>query len=88
MTVREYFSPESLPEALDLLALHGSELLVIAGGTVAVPLINDGISLPELVMSLRHAQLDAYRAARRRDRDRGNHDADRARRSTPRRDAE
>ena len=33
-------------------------LLVMAGGTVAMPLINDGVSLPELVMSLRHAGLD------------------------------
>ena len=58
MTVQEYFTPRSLPEALDLLARHGPDLLVMAGGTVAMPLINDGISLPERVMSLRHAGLE------------------------------
>ena len=30
----------------------------MAGGTVAMPLVNDGISLPERVMSLRHAGMD------------------------------
>lgn len=58
MTVREYHLPGSLHEALDLLQSHGSELLVIAGGTVAMPLVNEGISLPERVMGLRRAGLD------------------------------
>ncbi len=58
MSVREYLMPRSLPEAIGLLERHGPELLVMAGGTVAMPLINDGISLPERVMSLRHAGLD------------------------------
>ncbi len=58
MTVRDYFLPRSLPEALGLLERHGPELLVVAGGTVAMPLINEGISLPEAVMGLRLAGLD------------------------------
>ena len=58
MTVRTYVLPRSLPEALDVLARHGPDLLVMAGGTVAMPLINDGISLPEAVMGLRLAGLD------------------------------
>ncbi len=58
MTVASYFLPRSKAEALDLLTRHGSELLVVAGGTVAMPLINDGISLPEVVMGLRRAGLD------------------------------
>jgi len=58
MTVRDYFLPRSLPEALALLETHGPELLVIAGGTVAMPLINEGISLPGAVMGLRLAGLD------------------------------
>lgn len=58
MSVREYLQPRSLPEAIGLLERHGPELLVMAGGTVAMPLINEGISLPERVMSLRHAGLD------------------------------
>ncbi len=58
MTVRSYFLPRSLPEALGLLDEHAPELLVMAGGTVAMPLINEGISLPESVMGLRLAGLD------------------------------
>jgi CO/xanthine dehydrogenase FAD-binding subunit len=58
VTVREYLIPRSLPEAISFLERHGPELLVMAGGTVAMPLINDGISLPERVMSLRQAGLD------------------------------
>ena len=58
MTVRTYLLPRSLPEALGLLAHHGPDLLVMAGGTVAMPLINEGISLPEAVMGLRLAGLD------------------------------
>jgi CO/xanthine dehydrogenase FAD-binding subunit len=58
VTVREYFVPRSVPEALTLLERHGPDLLVMAGGTVAMPLINDGISLPERVMSLRGAGMD------------------------------
>ncbi len=62
MTVRSYLLPRSLPEALDLLDRYGPELLVIAGGTVAMPLINDGVSLPEVVMGLRFAGLDGIEA--------------------------
>ncbi len=58
MTVADYDLPTSVPDALDLLAAHGPELLVIAGGTVAMPLINEGISLPRRVMGLRRAGLD------------------------------
>jgi carbon-monoxide dehydrogenase medium subunit len=58
VTVREYLIPRSLPEAIGWLERHGPELLVMAGGTVAMPLINEGISLPERVMSLRSAGLD------------------------------
>lgn len=58
MTVSSYFQPASVPDALALLAEHGPELLVIAGGTVAMPLINEGISLPAKVMGLRRAGID------------------------------
>jgi carbon-monoxide dehydrogenase medium subunit len=57
VTVKSYFLPRSLPEALGLLHEYAPELLVMAGGTVAMPLINDGISLPETVMGLRLAGL-------------------------------
>jgi CO/xanthine dehydrogenase FAD-binding subunit len=58
VTVHSYLQPISLPEALGLLQRHGPELLVMAGGTVAMPLMNDGLSLPEMVMGLRRAGLD------------------------------
>lgn len=63
MTVRTYLLPRSLPEALDLVDRHGPTLLVMAGGTVAMPLINEGISLPEAVMGLRRAGLDGLERA-------------------------
>jgi carbon-monoxide dehydrogenase medium subunit len=61
VTTKAYFLPRSLAEALDLLAQHGPALLVIAGGTLAMPLINEGVSMPELVMGLRRAGLNYVR---------------------------
>ena len=58
MAVIEYFRPASVTEAIELLGRHGPELLVMAGGTIAMPLINDGISTPGRVMSLRATGLD------------------------------
>jgi CO/xanthine dehydrogenase FAD-binding subunit len=58
VTVATYYQPTSLAEALALLREHGPDLLVMAGGTVAMPLVNEGISLPGKVMGLRHAGLD------------------------------
>lgn len=58
MTTQAYYLPQSLPEALGLLAEHGPALLVMAGGTIAMPLINEGVSLPEKVMGLRRAGID------------------------------
>jgi CO/xanthine dehydrogenase FAD-binding subunit len=63
VTVKAYLLPRSLPEALGLLEQHGLDLLVMAGGTVAMPLINDGISLPSAVMGLRLAGLDGIERA-------------------------
>jgi len=57
VTTKEYFLPQSLDEALNILAEHPS-VLTMAGGTIAMPLINGGISMPEMVMGLRQAGLD------------------------------
>jgi CO/xanthine dehydrogenase FAD-binding subunit len=57
VAIKNYFLPQSLDEAVGLLAAHGPSLLVMAGGTIAMPLINDGISFPEQVMGLRQAGL-------------------------------
>jgi CO/xanthine dehydrogenase FAD-binding subunit len=62
VTVHEYLVPGSLPEALGLLERHGPDLLVMAGGTLVMPLVNEGISLPERVMSLRGTDLDGLEA--------------------------
>ncbi|MFN2105341.1 MAG: FAD binding domain-containing protein [Candidatus Promineifilaceae bacterium] len=58
MTVRTYYTPESMQEALELKARHGFDLHVIAGGTLLMPQINDGLFFPELVMGLRNAGMD------------------------------
>jgi CO/xanthine dehydrogenase FAD-binding subunit len=58
VTTQVYYLPQSVDEATSLLAEHGPELLVMAGGTIAMPLINEGISLPERVMGLRQAGLN------------------------------
>jgi carbon-monoxide dehydrogenase medium subunit len=58
VAIKEYFLPQSLEEAISLLTEHDVSLLVTAGGTVAMPLINEGISMPEKVMGLRRAGLN------------------------------
>jgi CO/xanthine dehydrogenase FAD-binding subunit len=61
VTTQAYFQPRSLTEALGLLDEHGPGLLVMAGGTLAMPLINKGVSHPEKVMGLRQAGLGYVR---------------------------
>ena len=61
MAVKNYFLPQSLDEAVGLLAEHGPSLLVMAGGTIAMPLINEGISMPEQVLGLRQAGLSYFK---------------------------
>ena len=58
MSTQSYFVPETLEEAVNLLDEHRLEVLVMAGGTLAMPLINEGISIPEKVLSLKKAKLN------------------------------
>jgi CO/xanthine dehydrogenase FAD-binding subunit len=58
LTTQAYYLPQSVDEAISLLAEHGPATLVMAGGTIAMPLINEGISLPEKVVGLRQAGLN------------------------------
>ena len=58
MTVKAYFLPESIEEAVSLLSEHGSNLMVSGGGTHTMMLINNGHAMPETVMGLRHAGID------------------------------
>lgn len=58
MSIEEYYLPRSLEEVVTLLAgeAHGS--IVMAGGTLAMPLINEGISTPDQVVGLQNAGLN------------------------------
>ncbi len=58
MTTVAYYQPTSIEDALTLMETHGPSLLVMAGGTLAMPLINEGISFPENVLSLRKIGLN------------------------------
>ena len=72
MTVASLLTAALAGRRRSALSRHGADLLVMAGGTVAMPLINEGISLPEVVMGLRHAGLDGS-TRRRGAADRGDH---------------
>ncbi|MFN2187642.1 MAG: FAD binding domain-containing protein [Candidatus Promineifilaceae bacterium] len=61
MTVSEYYQPNSLDEALDVIDELRSEVLVMGGGTIVMPLINGGISLPKNVLGLKNAGLNYTR---------------------------
>jgi CO/xanthine dehydrogenase FAD-binding subunit len=58
VTANYYFQPKSSGEAIELLDEYGPAVLVLAGGTLAMPLVNEGISMPEKVLSLRKAGLN------------------------------
>lgn len=58
MSIQEYFRPETIEQATSLLANQAQGSLIMAGGTLAMPLINDGISMPDQVLGLKAAGLD------------------------------
>ena len=62
MATKNIFSPDSLEAALDLKDKYGSDLLVIAGGTMAMHLINEGLISPPVALTLHRAQLNEVRA--------------------------
>ena len=62
VATEKIFSPDSLDAALDLLGQYGSDLFVIAGGTMAMQLINEGIISPKLAMTLHRTKLNEVRA--------------------------
>lgn len=61
MTTQSYYLPQSLDEATSLLTKYGSDVLIMAGGTLAMPLINEGVSVPEKVVGLKKAGLNYLR---------------------------
>jgi aerobic carbon-monoxide dehydrogenase medium subunit len=59
----EYFAPRSVEEALDLLARHGEDAKLLAGGQSLVPMMNMRLVRPAVVVDLnRAAALGAMRA--------------------------
>jgi len=58
MPIKAYFLPQSLDEAINLLGEYGPDLLVLSGGTITMPYINDGTLLPDMVMGLRKTGLN------------------------------
>lgn len=58
MRIEKFFAPESLDGVLDVLHEHGSDALVLAGGTMVMPLINEALTAPRVVLSLQRAGLN------------------------------
>ncbi len=49
----DYVAPETLDEALDLLARVGDDAVIVAGGQSLLPILNLRLARPELVIDLR-----------------------------------
>jgi CO/xanthine dehydrogenase FAD-binding subunit len=56
----EYDAPESVEEALDLLAQHGDDAKVLAGGQSLVPLLNFRLARPERLVDVNRLGELAY----------------------------
>ena len=55
----DYYDPDSVEEVLDLLAEHGDDAAVLAGGQSLVPLLNLRLARPAVVIDLRRLPVDA-----------------------------
>lgn len=58
MAVDKFFAPESVAGVLDLLDEYGSDALILAGGTMVMPLLNEALTSPRVVLSLQSAGLN------------------------------
>src|SRR2546428_12771147 len=56
----EYLAPRTVPEAVSLLARHGEEAKLLAGGQGLVPLMNMRLARPRRVIDLNRTQGLAY----------------------------
>ncbi len=56
----EYFCPRTVDEATDLLARHGDEAKVLAGGQSLVPLMNMRLARPAIVIDINRIDALAY----------------------------
>jgi CO/xanthine dehydrogenase FAD-binding subunit len=59
MSIEKFFAPESVEGALDVLQQYGSDALILAGGTMVMPLINEALTSPRAVLSLQRAGLNS-----------------------------
>jgi CO/xanthine dehydrogenase FAD-binding subunit len=57
MPIEKFILPESLDSALDALNEYGSDALILAGGTMVMPLVNEAQTSPRVVVSLQRAGL-------------------------------
>lgn len=58
MPIEKFFAPESLNDALGVLNEYGSDALVLAGGTMVMPLVNEALTSPRVVVSLQKTGLN------------------------------
>ncbi len=56
----EYFAPESVEEALDLLEQHGDTAKILAGGQSLGPLLNMRLASPEVLIDINRLEDIAY----------------------------
>jgi hypothetical protein len=50
----EYFAPRAVPEALELLAEHGDDAKILAGGQSLVPMMNFRLVRPRVLVDINH----------------------------------
>ncbi len=62
MPIESFIAPESLAHALDVLDQYGSDALVLAGGTMVMPLVNEALTAPRVVLSLHTLSLSEVKA--------------------------
>ena len=58
MPIEKFAAPETLDGALEILNEYGPDTLILAGGTMVMPLINEALTSPRVVLSLQRTGLD------------------------------
>jgi CO/xanthine dehydrogenase FAD-binding subunit len=61
MAIEQFVAPASLDGVLDVLNQYGPDALILAGGTMVMPLVNEALTSPRVVVSLQGAGLDRVR---------------------------
>jgi len=62
MPIEKFFAPETIDGALDVLDEDGSDALILAGGTMVMPLVNEALTSPRVILSLQRAGLNTMSA--------------------------